>query len=722
MGIKNSTTTLAQSWGSIEGRLVRVEVLVLFSALIWVLVEFFGSLRRRYSHGFFRFFVWAVYTLFTVLGPYTIGLLQDDPFRDQTFVLWGTILLVIQVSADSISVYSIHDIEQRKRVLVQHVLQIILVLWLILSCKGQNKSYTATIWIFWIHSVVLTYRKSGSLSNASKKEGLMKSAKVVADYMMSEHELVPQDVTPDPKTMVGYKYIFDGEEQVAYQLPTAPEYRVGFEEGQPRRIIIKSIWSRMKKTRKCTTIDSVWRWIESHNIYTEEGRKIAKDVALSFSLFKLLKRRLCRYQIGEAGLDKTLHFVLHGLLSEEGNYVRAFRVIETELAFLYDFLYTRFDLKVFEYKGFTLYFVGVTVIVWNSISGAFSRHYHRSNLEQVVHGIDVTELVTIVLLSIVLPLSIFPKGFDMRWVILGGIHNTFVSRVRRVKRKHPSFAREAKKYWQRALGQYSLLLNFDYHPWNVLTFLSLGLVAATREGQKAGENIMLTDELIMRVLSGFKEREGQLEDGQWALDRNQLLSQFSWACNLPTDIHKILVWHIGTTIAMDGHPVPPTGDHRVAKSLSDYCTYLAAFIPDMLPGHGYDNQRIFDAVVMEARESLGGCDTVSSRCEKLVKMVLPRDSSCTILELGGRLGRELKGVDPEERWKVLADFWAEFILFLAPSSNVEIHAEKLAAGGEFMTHLWALLTHAGILDRPSTTDAAATGGNRSSTPAHDSLV
>nr|CAB3466845.1 unnamed protein product [Digitaria exilis] len=60
MGIKNSTTTLAQSWGSIEGRLVRVEVLVLFSALIWVLVEFFGSLRRRYSHGFFRFFVWAV--------------------------------------------------------------------------------------------------------------------------------------------------------------------------------------------------------------------------------------------------------------------------------------------------------------------------------------------------------------------------------------------------------------------------------------------------------------------------------------------------------------------------------------------------------------------------------------------------------------------------------------------------------------------------------------
>nr|CAB3466843.1 unnamed protein product [Digitaria exilis] len=553
MGIKNSTTAFAQSWGSTQGRLVRVEVLVLFSALIWILVEFFGSLRRQYNHGFFRFFVWAVYTLFTVLGPYTIGLLQDGPFRDQTFVLWGTILLVIQVSADSISVYSIHDIEQRKRVLVQHVLQIILVLWMILNCNGHNKSYAATIWIFWIHSIILTYRNSRVLSNASRKGGLLKQSKVVADYMMIEHEQIPRDF--NPKTMEGYKYIFHGEDEVASQLPTGPEYRVEFKE------VTKTIrtFRRRKVISKCITIDSVWRWIESQINFTKEAMEIRKDVALSFSLFKLLKRRLCGYHIGEAGLTKTLHFVLNGLLSEEG------------------------------------------------------------------------------------------------------------------------------------------------------------------QGQKAGKKFMLTDELIERVLSGFKEHNGQLQDGHSALARNQLGSQFSWACTLPTHTHKILVWHIGTTIAMEGHPVPPTGDHRVAKTLSDYCAYLVAFVPDMLPGHGYDNQRIFDAVVMEARERLIRCDTVSSRCEMLVTMDLPRDNSCRILELGSRLGRELRGVVPEaRRWKLLADFWAEFILFLAPSSNAEIHAEKLAAGGEFMTHLWALLTHAGILDRPSTTNSA--GGNYSGAPANDSPV
>ncbi|KAG2609149.1 hypothetical protein PVAP13_4KG119120 [Panicum virgatum] len=385
MGIKNSTTTFAQSWSSTQGQLVRVEVLVLFSALIWILVEMFGSRRLRHSQGFFRFFVWAVYTLFTVLDPYTIGLLQDGPFPDQTFVLWGTILL-IQVSANSLSVYSIHDIEQRKRMLVQQMLQIILVLWLIVNSKGHNRIYTATIWIFWIQSIILTYRKSGFFSNASKNGGLLKQSKVVADYMI-EHEQTPPDVTPNPKTMEGYRYIFYGEGEVDSLLPTAPQYRVVLKEAIRTRF-------DMLIFGKCTTIDSVWRWVERQSVLTTEVVDRIKDIALSFSLFKLLKRRLCGYQIGEAGLTKTLDFVLDGLISEEGNYVRAFRVIEMELAFLYDFLYTRYDTKNFVYWMWNFLFVVATVTVWNSTPGAFSRHYHRSNLEQRVHGTDVTHWVT----------------------------------------------------------------------------------------------------------------------------------------------------------------------------------------------------------------------------------------------------------------------------------------------------------------------------------------
>jgi hypothetical protein len=51
----------------------------------------------------------------------------------------------------------------------------------------------------------------------------------------------------------------------------------------------------------------------------------------------------------------------------------------------------------------------------------------------------------------------------------------------------------------------------------------------------------------------------------------------------------------------------------------------------------------------------------------------------------------------DTRWKVLADFWAEMLLYAAPSDNVNEHIEKLAYGGEFITHLWALLSHAASL-------------------------
>ncbi|XP_020188257.1 uncharacterized protein [Aegilops tauschii subsp. strangulata] len=687
MDLKNTTTntTLVQRLGSNEVRLLRVELLVLFSTLAWILLERFGSFRRRYSHGFFRLLIWTVYTLSTVLAPYTVGLLQAGPFRDQTFVLWGTILLLIQVHSDSLSVYSIQDIEQRKKMLAQQVLQIFLVLWLIINGSGGNKSYRATIWIVYILSIIQAFRKFRHLSKASKKGGLVEHSKVIADHMVSEHQL-DQGII-NPTTMEGYSYIFHGEMKLASLLPAAPEYRVELKE-------VTSV--------KYITIDSVWRWIESRGFEHKETAEGYKDIALSFTLFKLLKRRFCGYRLGEAGLEKTLHLVLHGLLSgDEGSYVRTFQVIEEELSFLYDFFYTRMESVA---HTFFLSITAIsTIIVWNSISGAFSRHYHHTNLEHRFFGADVIRGITILLLAnlvLIYLMKIFvrPRRFGIVWKLCLEVPNDTPTNP---QTKTETWSPTAGETWERKLGQYSLLLNFDYDPWNALSFLSLGLIEATRKGQKAGEKIKLADTVIVHVLSQFKNNNGKLENGQSAT--NQLGSQFSWACTLPTHIHTILVWHIATTISWNEVPLEGNLDRLVAVSLSDYCAYLVAFVPDMLPGHGYDTRCTFDAVVLEAQQCLAECETVSNRCEKLVRGLGGMGGTGTILYMGAKLGRQLRDMvpDQEQRWKVLADFWAEFILFLAPSDNTEIHGEKLSAGGEFMTHLWALLTHAGILERPS---------------------
>jgi hypothetical protein len=140
----------------------------------------------------------------------------------------------------------------------------------------------------------------------------------------------------------------------------------------------------------------------------------------------------------------------------------------------------------------------------------------------------------------------------------------------------------------------------------------------------------------------------------------------------------------------------------VATSLSKYCAYLMAFTPRLLPDHAYTTETIFDQVVGEARDLLPGLKTLNiTTYQKMMTLgegdPVPGEE---IMKRSAALAKHLIGIeDKEQRWKILADFWADMMLFVAPSDDATAHAEHLATGGEFVTHLWALLSHAGILKR-----------------------
>jgi len=116
--------------------------------------------------------------------------------------------------------------------------------------------------------------------------------------------------------------------------------------------------------------------------------------------------------------------------------------------------------------------------------------------------------------------------------------------------------------------------------------------------------------------------------------------------------------------------------------------------PKLLPGHHYDTRRVFEAVAREAEDKY---EAMRSLVPEAGETPEPKE---TIFHKGVRLGKQLEEkMEEGARWKVLADFWAEMLLYVAPSDNVEEHIECLTRGGEFVTYLWALLSHAGILKR-----------------------
>ncbi|XP_066356863.1 uncharacterized protein [Miscanthus floridulus] len=75
------------------------------------------------------------------------------------------------------------------------------------------------------------------------------------------------------------------------------------------------------------------------------------------------------------------------------------------------------------------------------------------------------------------------------------------------------------------------------------------------------------------------------------------------------------------------------------------------------------------------------------------------DIGCSLTRMGAVLGKKLTGAYPGDAaglWRDLATFWTGFLLHLAANTGAATHGKHLAGDTELITHLWALLTHAGF--------------------------
>jgi hypothetical protein len=201
----------------------------------------------------------------------------------------------------------------------------------------------------------------------------------------------------------------------------------------------------------------------------------------------------------------------------------------------------------------------------------------------------------------------------------------------------------------------------------------------------------------------------RIQNGEYALEKNGMLDHFYWAIAQESVVQTIMIWHIATslcdsksTLDRPDSTAEEKDDHEVAVALSAYCAYLMSSAPELLPGHSYDTQLLFHGVQLKARELLRGCRSKDDMYDRLPEP----DSLCAdgyegILADGRKLSDEILQKMPEaQRWKILAELWVEMLLSVAPSDNATAHVQKLATGGELITHLWALLTHAGIIENP----------------------
>ncbi|KAF8717544.1 hypothetical protein HU200_025801 [Digitaria exilis] len=597
---------------------MHIDILATVSAVLLGFLALLGSRRRRGGSKAFLIPLWVAYTVSYTIVSYTIGLVQsfDRPNPPDSQMLWGPPRAAPTPSRPSAAMTWSSARACRHSTPFRRC-----------SSSGCSSPGGAATSPTGGGSSRSSSSSAGCTASSrwprgsrrcawSSDHGLVRSAKVVADYMQAAVVVRSDDGHGDDTSsssrrerdmMTGCKYLVLGEDEDASP-PSVPHYLT--------RVPVVD-------HGKVVTIDMIWKHDgDLLGSDDDKGARALKDTCLSFALFKLLKRRFCGLEIAEAGDPRTKDFVINGLLA--GGYERAFRVVEVELSFLYDFFYTKYPAlfpasRVLAVVRF-FYLLGFLKMLrdfaQNAVWGA-KRPADVSNYYMFTNFNDLLFVAMIMAIDIMQQLA---TGYS-NWAIL--------------RSREP--------------------------------------------------DVRLGDEVKEAVLRSLKDSHGRLTNG-WSSVRRTAKERdgdLLWACRLLTHTHTVLVWHIATTfcdVVEDDDPTSSDDDRLIATSLSGYCAYLLAFIPEMLPDHSYAAKQILDAVVLEARHHLGRAKDMPERCKEM-------------------LGSLLVAVDKARRWKLLAEFWAELVLFLSPSDNADVHAENLARGGQFMTHLWALLTHAGILER-----------------------
>ncbi|KAF8701646.1 hypothetical protein HU200_033488 [Digitaria exilis] len=147
----------------------------------------------------------------------------------------------------------------------------------------------------------------------------------------------------------------------------------------------------------------------------------------------------------------------------------------------------------------------------------------------------------------------------------------------------------------------------------------------------------------------------------------------------------------------------------VAIALAKYCAYLVVCVPELLPGLVRDTR---SALLAQARDKNGLLKHVSDPAYWEGMYTALAGSNEEAMQLrsifsgirrGASAHSRLAAVtSSQDRWKTLTAVWVRMLVYAAPYGNAEAHRQQLSQGGEFITHLWALLYHLCIRDwKPS---------------------
>ncbi|KAL6653707.1 hypothetical protein ACP70R_008631 [Stipagrostis hirtigluma subsp. patula] len=719
----------------IDDQIIKASILVAVVAVHALLLLSLGSRRTR--HRVVRFILWALSTAYFPLMSYVLSYLttylsslgKDNlTYLVLTYLVLTSIILIqfLKAKADMVAlsmaavtspVAGDDDINSLKiRPSMESLISSFWVAGLVIYQMYLDKKddphldfseqVLAWLWALGASRMVLRFV---AFKRAASSYALGRNVQLIDSYMA---QLQQQESG------------FDAEGQLRARVPPliVTGERSQYVEESPQGYRVKHL--AMEDSRSSlVTLDRVW---SEPQLVPE-----LKDLCLAFALFKCLRRRFAGYRLAEAGSGWAFRFVCDGLVGQEDNHERVFRVIGNELTFASDFYYSHLPVAslgtlsaaIHFFLSFLIFALLVTIaLTYLALIGTFIFHYRIffflplfvPVIAFIASFIEVSEMVASVR-SNWTKISIIGHHIRCRSCCVRRILSCLL------RRKSP-------KYWKDEIWQIELLrkpsLSGEWSWARLFKLLFFPWKIRHKPVIKVSPVVKAT------ILTSFRSSRGQLSGGTTAVQRHgqAFHHDITWACHggeaITTITDTILVWCIATSLfdikcSSQRASVSSSAmsDKRlIACSLSRYCMYLVAEAPELLPDSAVWAKHRYKAVKKDteaASSRIGALPEADVYYRHLIDS-FDGELSHEVLRKGSKLGKQLvdeaaerrqgeagAGGEDEAVWELLAEFWSEMVLYLAPSDNVKAHIEALQRGGELITLLWALLLHAGVTSRPA---------------------
>ena len=676
-----------------------LRVLVLLSLILQVVLIFFGNRRKYTRRIWIRIVLWCAYLMADWVAAVALGVIsnnlgevlkstgKDESLNDgiQLTAFWAPFLLLHLGGPDTITAYSLEDNELWLRHLLGLSVQTGVAFYIFLiAWTGSQLSILSTLMFF--PGIIKYGERTWVLRSASNEQ--------FRESMLT---------SPDP----GPNYSKFMREYTVKQFE-------GFDVRADEVIVAQVLYLPFENN----TIPD------------------ATELVAATDLFKSFKRLFVDLILGFEDLDNSQS--LFGYFSSE----QAFKVIEMELGFVYDMLYTKATV-IYSTKGWCLRLISFsfTSIVLALFSVIYKNKYST---------IDLVLTFLLLAIAILLEVYAFLLLLSSDWTnLLLSKHSTSS-----VCRAITCLQLPKQPRWSNSMLQFNLLC-FSLKDKHTVFIGIQKRLCIDKFLEKCNyitcEEVPdnLKELVFVHLKDKFKDLKNNTKDASdirtlCSCRGGEVLKKYSNLGPVPREgidqtiptgdnrpkpdwkvlklsvqvefDQSILIWHIATDLCYHSDctdQATAMSYCKLSKLLSEYMLYILVRRPFMLPmGIGMIRFRDTCAEVtrfFEEHKSIASpSDTFtldkSQPCGILLNVnteVSPNkvkgDRSKSVLFDACKLASELQAIsDKNQKWEMISNVWVEMLAYAACHCRGNYHAQQLGRGGELLTHVWLLMPHFGL--------------------------